>query len=148
VHQNLTGAERPSALVGSTDGWLYAVNPCSGSLDWSYQLGSAVGEAVFGDTDGDGRDEVLVTAEDGYLYTLRDFEIDAPGEVRETDPWSDSGADLSEIYTVSTLEATWNPVDDATRYEVAVVDSEGNYVGEPWRSAGRSTSIRFDDLPL
>ncbi len=148
VHQDLTGGGRPSAVVGSTDGWLYAIDPCAGTLDWSYLFDSAVGEAVFGDTDGDGRDEVLVTSEDGYLYTLRNFEIEAPARVIETDPWSEAREDLSEIETVSTLEATWSPIEGATRYEVAVVDGEGNYVGEPWRDAGPSTTIRFDDLPL
>lgn len=148
VHQDLTGMDRPSALVGSTDGWLYAVDPCAGALDWAYEFGSAVGAAVYGDSDGDGRDEILVTVEDGYLYTLRDFEIDAPGQVLDTDPWSTAPEDLSELVTESTLEATWSPVDGAIRYEIAVVDAEGNYVGEPWRNASGRTRVALEDLPL
>jgi len=148
VHQDLTGADRPSALVGSTDGWLYAVDPCAGALDWAYEFGSAVGAAVYGDTDGDGRDEILVTAEDGYLYTLRDFEIAAPDAVRDTDPWTDAPEDISELVTASTLEATWGAVDGAIRYEIAVVDHDGNYIGEPWRNASGRTRVALEDLPL
>jgi hypothetical protein len=148
VHQNLTGAGRPSAVVGSSDGWLYAVDPCRGSRDFAYQFGAAVGEAIFGDTDGDGRDEILVTVEDGYLYTLRNFEIAAPADVRDTDPWSESGADLAELVTRSTLEATWSPVDGAVGYQVAVVDAGGNYLGEPWRDAGTATRLVIENLPL
>lgn len=148
VHQDLTGEGRPSALVGSTDGWLYAVDPCGGELDWSYEFGAAVGEATFGDTDGDGRDEVLVTAQDGYLYNLRDFEIAAPEAVLDTDPFSAQGGDLQELITISTLEATWSPVSGAARYEVALVDQGGHYIGEPWRDAGTATTLLLDDLPL
>jgi len=54
VHGNLTGHGRPSVVVGSTDGWLYAVNACTGELDFSYDFGSAVGSPTFGDTDGEG----------------------------------------------------------------------------------------------
>lgn len=148
VHQNLTGQGRPSAVVGSTDGWLYAIDPCSGALDFSYSFGAPVGEAVFGDTDGDGRDEIHVTVADGYLYTLRNFEIADPGEVLDTDPWTDAPGDIAEINTISTLEATWAPVDGATGYEVAVVDRAGNYVGEPWQPAGQATSLLIEDLDL
>jgi hypothetical protein len=148
VHQNLTGQGRPSAVVGSTDGWLYAIDPCSGALDFSYSFGAPVGEAIFGDSDGDGRDEIIVSAADGYVYTLRNFEIDQPGEVLDTDPWSDATGDIAEINTISTLEATWSPVDGATGYEVAVVDREGNYLGEPWRPAGQATSLLLEDLDL
>jgi hypothetical protein len=148
VHPDLTALGRPSAVVGSTDGWLYAIDPCTGALDFSYAFGASVGESIFGDTDGDGRDEILVTVEDGYLYSLRDFEIDAPGNVRDTDPFSDAPEDLFELQTESRLEATWAAVEDAARYEVAVVDANGNYVGTPWRDAGTGTSMLITGLPL
>jgi hypothetical protein len=148
VHADLTGGGHPTALVGSSDGWLYALDPCSGVLDFTYDFGAAVGEAIFADTDGDGRDEILVTVEDGYLYTLRNFEIDAPGSVRDTDPWSESEEDLSEILTVATLEASWTAVSGAVGYEVAVVDADGNYLGEPWRDAGTATRLVLEHLPL
>jgi len=148
VHQNLTGLGRPSALVGSSDGFLYAVDPCAAALDFTFEFGSAVGEAITGDTDGDGRDEILVTVQDGYLYTLRNFELAPPPVVRDTDPFSDAPDDLSELQTESTLEATWDPVDAAEHYEVAVVDAAGAYVGTPWQNAGLATTFLFTDLPL
>jgi hypothetical protein len=78
VHQNLTGTGGPSALVGSGDGWLYAVDPCAGTLTFTYDFGAPVGEPVFGDTDGDGLDEIVVSVADGYLYALRNT-IPPPG---------------------------------------------------------------------
>ena len=148
VHQDLTGAGRPSAVVGSSDGWLYAIDPCERAVDFAHELGAAVGEAIFGDTDGDGRDEILVTVEDGYLYTLRNFEIAAPEGVRDTDPFSEASEDLAELVTRSTLEATWSRVEGAVGYQVAVVDAAGNYLGEPWRDAGDATSLLLEDLAL
>ncbi len=47
-------------MVGSSDGWLYAIDPCQGTLTFAYNFNAPVGEPVFGDTDGDGFDEILV----------------------------------------------------------------------------------------
>lgn len=71
IHEDLSGKGHPSALVGSTDGWLYAVDPCSGDLEYAVNFKDAVGSVVFGDTDGDGLDEILVEVADGYLYDLK-----------------------------------------------------------------------------
>ena len=70
VHENLTGTGRPSAVVGSGDGWLYAVDPCTGQLQFAHDFQAPVGEPVFGDTNGDGLDEIIVSVADGYLYAL------------------------------------------------------------------------------
>jgi hypothetical protein len=71
VHANLSGEGHPSALMGSTDGWLYAINPCTFDLEYAVNLENAVGTVAFGDTDGDGLDEILVEVADGYLYDLK-----------------------------------------------------------------------------
>ena len=71
LHDDLTGEGKPIAAVGSGDGWLYAVDPCSGELVFAYDFQAPVGEPVFGDTDGDGLDEIVVDVEDGYIYALR-----------------------------------------------------------------------------
>jgi len=71
VHGDLTGSGQPAVVVGSGDGFLYAVDPCNGTLLFSYGFGAAVGEPVFGDTDGDGLDEIVVSVADGYLYALK-----------------------------------------------------------------------------
>ncbi len=71
VHDDLTGNGKPMAVVGSGDGWLYAIDPCAGTLTFAYDFGASVGEPVFGDTDGDGFDEIVVSVADGYLYALK-----------------------------------------------------------------------------
>lgn len=71
IHGNLKGDGRPVAMVGSTDGFLYAVDPCSGDLLFTRDFGFNVGEIVFGDSDGDGLDEILVSVADGNLYALK-----------------------------------------------------------------------------
>lgn len=73
VHENLTGKGHPSAVVGSNDGWLYAIDPCTGTLDFAYDFKDAVGVTVFGDTDGDGLDEMIVEVSDGYVYGVKQF---------------------------------------------------------------------------
>lgn len=71
VHENITGLGHPSAVFGSTDGFLYAVDPCSIKLDFAYDFHEAVGTVAFADTDGDGFDEILVSVADGYLYDVK-----------------------------------------------------------------------------
>ena len=74
VHEDLTGLGRPSAVVGSNDGWLYAVDPCTGTLDFAYEFKDAVGAVAFGDTDGDGLDEMIVEVSDGFVYGMKQFD--------------------------------------------------------------------------
>ncbi len=150
VHSNLTGANRPSAVVGSADGWLYGVNPCAGTLDFAVQCGASVGEAVFGDTDGDGRDEVLVSSANGYLYDLKGFSIDAPAYVWDTDPPTVANHEVSSISTTNRLSATWASVSGATSYAVQVVTAAG---GQPvsmplWQNVGNVTATSLSGLPL
>jgi FG-GAP-like repeat len=150
VHSDLTGQNRPSAVVGSDDGWLYGVNPCAGTLDFAVPIGAAVGEAVFGDTDGDGNDEILVTAADGYLYDLKGFSIAAPAYVWDTDPPAVTNHEVSSIVTTNELSAAWGSVTGATSYAVQVVTSAGDQpVSTPlWQNVGNVTAISLYGLPL
>ena len=70
VGSDITGDGWPTALIPSTDGFLYGLQPCSETLRFAVDLGAPVGEAVLGDTDDDGRDEIIVSVADGYLYGL------------------------------------------------------------------------------
>ncbi|MEO5729889.1 MAG: hypothetical protein ABI134_28410, partial [Byssovorax sp.] len=79
IHGDLKGDGRPVAMVGSTDGFLYAVDPCSGDLVFSRDFGFDVGEIVFGDSDGDGLDEILVSVADGNLYALKNDPTNGTG---------------------------------------------------------------------
>ncbi len=108
VHSNLAGKGQPVAVVGSSDGWLYAIDPCTASLAFTHEFTAPVGNVVFGDSDGDGHDELLVSVADGYLYALKQPPIAAPAEVIDTDP--DHGidtADVDDISTIDQLSGAW-----------------------------------------
>ena len=149
--QDLLGTgDHPSALVGSTDGWLYALDPCKGTLDWAYQAGFAVGDVIFADTNGDGADEILLSSSDGYLYALSQQVLAAPAWVYDTDP--DHGitnSDVDMISTHDTLSGAWAPVAGADAYEVSIVTAGGSYVTDPdWVPEGNVTSASVHQLPL
>lgn len=143
VHSNLTGQGRPSAVVGSADGWLYAVDPCAGTLDFAVPFGAPVGAVASADTDGDGNDELLVSVADGYLYGLKDAPLRGPGIVRDLDPATASGDDVDEVTTRDTLSASWDPVPGATGYEVAIAKADGGYVFyPPWQPVDATSYTR------
>ena len=146
VHSNLTGKGRPSALVGSSDGWLYAVDPCTGQLDWSLGFGAAVGEAVYGDVDGDGIDEVLVSAADGYLYGVRNKAIYPPAAVRDIlVAEAPDGQDIDSAALGTKMGCAWSTVVGATGYQVAfVADGVGYLTSPPWRDVGTALWLGFD----
>ena len=131
----MTGKGHPSALLGSSDGWLYSVNPCNGALDFALPFDAAVGTPIFGDTDGDGHDEAIVPVADGYLYGLKNEAVGSPPFVWDTDPAHGVEQDVADIETKDTLSGRWGAVDGATAYEIAVVDSVNAFVGaSPWTS--------------
>lgn len=139
VHPDLTGDGTPTAMVGSKDGFLYAFNPCDGTLRFTHDFGAAVGEAVYADTNGDGLDEILVSVSDGYLYNLRDLGLPQPDYVWEIDP--DGGItdqDIDVVDTTDTLTATWAAVTGATAYEAAVFDDRSDLVSA-WTSTTETT---------
>ena len=148
VHANLGGDAKPLAFVGSADGHLYAVDPCTNELRHSINFKAAVGEAVFGDTDGDGRDEILVSVADGFLYNLRDEAIAGPSTVADTNPDMGIFTDIDLVITQDKLSCGWTTVAGATGYEVAIVDKAGAYVtSPPWTPEG-GTEISFPGLAL
>ncbi len=150
VGANLTGKGHPSAVFGSTDGWLYAVDPCSGTLDFAHAFGSAVGNPVLADTDGDAKDEILVSVADGYLYDLRNEIVEAPAYVWDTDPAHGiTDHDVDRVDTVASLAATWGKVAAATSYAVAVVDADRpSAAALAWKDVGDVTRATLDGLAL
>ncbi len=135
-------------MVGSGDGWLYAYQPCTGTLEFVYRVGAPVGSPIFADTDGDGNDEILVSAADGYLYALRDLAIASPGYVWDTDP--DHGItdrDVNAITTRDHLSARWRDVPGAVSYEVTVVNLDGDYLTDPaWTDVGNVVETTLTGL--
>jgi len=148
--ENLTGGGGLAALAGSTDGWLYAVDPCAGTLLWALRFGFPVGEPVVSDTDGDGRNDVLVSVADGFLYQVGDEVLPAPAWVWDTDPPGGFPAeDRDTIETVDTLYASWAAVPGAASYEYGVVTPGGTFVTTPpFVPVGTATSAAPTGLPL
>jgi hypothetical protein len=136
-------AGRPSSVVGSSDGYLYAVNPCDGTLDFALNMGAAVGQPVFGDTDGDGNDEILVTVADGYLYDIKNEAVPPPGFVWDIDLAHGITTDIDTIQTVDTLYCKWGAVPGATGYEVAIVAQGGGFVTQSpsWKQEDAATTV-------
>jgi hypothetical protein len=139
-----------AVLVGSTDGYLYALDPCTLDRIWSLDLRYPVGEPIVGDLNGDGADELMVTCADGFLYGVGRAATDAPMEVFDVDPDGlDPLADVDEIDTQDTLYARWQPVAGATSYEVGVFSGAGSEARFPnFRNVGNVTSVSLTMLPL
>ena len=151
LHADLAGTGQPIAVVGSEDGWLYAVDACTGDLAFAVPFGAAVGAVAFGDTNGDGRDELLAAVDDGYLYALAQPPVAAPASVIDLDPAMDSGdTDVDLIGAGARMAARWEAVPDADAYQVAVVhERTGRIVSEPaWRDVGAATRATITGLPL
>ncbi len=119
----------PAVLVGSTDGYLYALDPCALTVRWSIDLRYPVGEPIVADLDGDGQDEIVVSVADGYLYGIGGAAYDAP-VVRDIEPGA-PGTDVDEVDTSDTLWASWDPVPGATSYIVSVFTEFGSEVRFP-----------------
>lgn len=153
VKQDLLGTgEHPSALIGSSDGFLYALNPCAGTIDWAFDMKFAVGDPIFADPTGSGVDQILVPAADGYIHALQQQVLPSPGFVNDNAANGASavvGVDLDEVQTVSTLAASWSPVAGADGYQVAALTEGGTFVTQPdWVSIGNVTSTTVLNLSL
>lgn len=153
VKQDLVGdGDHPSALIGSSDGFLYALNPCSGAVDWAYDLKFAVGNPIFADPNGTGVDQILVPAADGYIHALQQRALEAPATVYDNAVVGTGaivGPDLDTVETVKALGASWAPVAGADGYQVAVLTEGGTFVSQPdWVSVGNVTSAAVLNLSI
>lgn len=137
----------PGVLAGSSDGYLYALDPCTLDRRWSIDLRYPVGEAIAGDLDGDGDDEIVVSVADGHLYGVTHAAYDAPA-VRDIAPGAPA-VDVDEIDAGDTLHAAWDPVPGATSYVVSVFTARGSEIRFPnARDVGDVTSVAIPMLPL
>ncbi len=146
AHADLTGQGRPSVVVGSSDGWLYALDPCTLTLDFARDFGAPVGAVAFLDANGDDVDEMVVSVADGFLYGLQHGALAAPAGVADIDPAGAPQVDVDELETSGAVGAAWAPVPGATGYEVAVViEGESYLTAPPWVPVA-STTITLDGL--
>lgn len=150
ISTNLTGSGQPTAVVGSSDGWLYGLDACSGALQFTVPLNESICGAVFGDTDADGHDEILVGTSGGYLYDLKNAEIGSCGPVFDVDPPSGiMDREVSQLVTESTLFGSWQAVPGASGYQVAVTHAPEGIISDPqWQDVGTATSAAVTGLPL
>lgn len=146
---DLDGMGHAGVLVGSSDGWLYALDACTLALRWSLNFRYPVGEPIVADANGDGVDDVLVGVGDGYLYALAPRTLPAPTEVRDVAPPGDArDVDVDESETFNTLHAAWPAVPGVTRYQVRVITAAGTALGFPEYVEVSDTSTRLTDLAL
>jgi hypothetical protein len=156
VHADLAGTGRPIAVVGSDDGWLYAVDACAAELAFAVPLGAAVGAIAFADTNADGLDEILAAAGDGHLYALAQPPIAAPAQVLDLAPGAqppagiDGAVDIDQVPAAGRMTAVWQPVPGVDGYRVAVAHAEtGRLVSSPaWQDVGAATSAELTGLAL
>jgi hypothetical protein len=145
----LTGTGAASAVLGSSDGWLYSFDPCSGALQFALALDESVCGVAFGDTDADGHDEILASTSGGYIYDIQNEELGHCTVYDVDPPHGVPDKQVDQIVTESTLFGAWQPVTGAASYEVAVThDPEGIISDPPWRDVGNVTSGEVDLLPL
>lgn len=149
-HPDLQGDGRALVVVGSSDGWLYAYDPCADRLAFTYYAGAPVGSPVFGDTDGDGRDEILISVADGYLYALKNLDIASPSWVMDIDPSRGIfDHDVNRVFQTAELSARWRDVPGAVSYQVAVVTADGKFADAVgWRDVGLVVQVSIDGLQL
>ncbi|MEM7607573.1 MAG: VCBS repeat-containing protein [Myxococcota bacterium] len=140
-------AGTPALLVGSTDGYLYALEPCTLEIRWALNLRYPVGTPVVGDLNDDGDDEIVVSVADGYLYALRQGAYEAP-LVRDT-ARGVPDVDIDAIETDTALFAAWDPVPGATSYVVSVFTESGSEIRFPnAQDVGSVTDVVLSNLPL
>lgn len=149
AHRLVPGSE-DAFVVGSTDGFVYALDAATAALSWAVNLRAAVGEPIVADIDGDGAAELVVAAGDGYLHVIATAELPSPAAVYDTDGTFVALApadDLDEIASSSTLGANWIAVDGADGYEYQLL-AEDDLVVLPWTDTGPTTRFVRDDLAL
>lgn len=143
---DLTGKGDPAYLVGSSDGYLYALHAIRGDLIWVLFVGSQIGEIVPTDWDGDGLLELVVSTSDGNLLGIDRFTGSGPAWVHDTDGRTTD--DIDELATKDTLHVAWAAVDGATSYEVAVFTNDSQPVTAGFSEVGLRTQMSISGLDL
>ena len=147
---DLAGTGRPAFVVGSSDGYLYAVDAAAGSLLWSINLRAWVSAPVIADLDGDGISEILAMVGDGHLYGVGQAGLDPSTAVYDTDGTflaAGPADDLDRISSSSSVGGNWEPIAGAEGYEYQLLTSDGVVV-VPFTDVGSEQRFLRDDLVL
>jgi MYXO-CTERM domain-containing protein len=134
------GQAGPAVLVGSSDGFLYALHGCSLNILWAKDLGAPVAEPAIGNVDADGGVEIVVGAADGYIYGLDWPLLIPPGQML----LGGAGPDGSVAVAVGEdVFLEWEAVPGASEYEVALVDPDGRAVRSPAYQSVKGESAKI-----
>jgi len=158
--RDIDGTGRAVFVVGSKDGYLYAVDAEKLDLIFSMNFRYPIGNIISGDLDGDGKVEILISCSDGYIYAIDKAELKPSEYVYENDgqfiATFNNGVDQcpSEVnedidcqeYT-NTLGANWGEVNGATGYEYAIISQNGTYITY-WTDNSSKNSVVTKDLRL
>ncbi|MCX7957919.1 MAG: VCBS repeat-containing protein, partial [Deltaproteobacteria bacterium] len=151
---------RAAFIVGSKDGFIYAIDAENLSLLFMMNFRYPIGNIIAGDLDGDKNVEILISCGDGYIYAIDRAELKPTSYVYENDGYftasfnngsdrcpSDKDEDIDCQEYTSTLGANWEKVDGATGYEYAIISQNGTYITY-WTDNGSRNSAVTKDLRL
>lgn len=158
--RDIDGAQRAVYLVGSKDGYLYALDAEDLSLVFVMNFRYPIGNIIAGDLDGDDRVEILISCADGYIYAIDKAELKMTSYVYENDGAfiatfnngtdrcpSDIDEDIDCQEYTNTLAANWESVDGASGYEYAIISQNGTYITY-WTDNGPANVVVTRDLRL
>ncbi len=131
----------PAVLVGSSDGYLYAVDGCSLGLLWAIDMGAPVGEPTIGDYDSDGSEEIIVGTSRGYVYGIDHPALPAPLLVLLDGATGQGGIVVAPSQAV---KASWPAVPGATAYEVGLMSPDEQAMWSPPYRKVDSPSLTWD----
>ncbi len=123
------GSGNGAVLVGSSDGYLYAVDACTLDLRWSKFLGGSVSEPIVGDTDGDAGDEIVVSVADGTIVNIDVPDLLPPTQISFVGP--KNGQAPTVVSPGEDVTISFAQVAGASSYEYALVGPENETLWSP-----------------
>ncbi len=147
IHQ-LSSETGAAVFVGGSDGFLYALDAADGSLLWSLDLESPVGEVITADWDGDGVLELSVVTEDGNVVGIDSYTVASPRHCIDIDPANLSSlVDIDRLVSTDQLAASWDTVSDAVSYELAIFTISGELLRD-FQDVGNTSAAVVTGLNL
>ncbi len=146
-HTDIDGNGTQAILVGSQNGWLYALEPCAQTLLFALEFPGSVGAMAFIDRQDIGIEELVVSVSDGFLYGIKNFTVQSAESVIEIDPSAPTTADADIFLQSSSVRIEWIASSNAEFYEVAIVEDQTKEFVVSWTQSS-NTNIVIDSLSL
>lgn len=123
-------------VLGSSAGWLYALDVATGQRLWSLSLRYAVGSPILTDYDNDGMIEVVAPTADSRIVGVDQQSVEPTAEVREVnlapgDLILAPEVDVDLSLRTDALGAAWDAVEDAQSYQVTLLSQNLNPLQDP-----------------